>query len=266
MEFSKIKAEDLHKDVQYDGESGLYVLPTYNLAIEEDDLLDTFYYHGKLVLEVSHQNRRMLPLGKELIDLRTLQCVLFSDNDPVLMSYTLGELEVFETYNPTPIFLPELLSLKHIAVDMVNIYNGERYSKVSRPFAQRKLECRASLIWDLIHPNAAGKIGKDGWYLRSHYPNDFIINSSYHPYADVADQHGIYLLVKLGDDVVRIFDNLEDICKFIIESSDIKGGITVDSLASYLRDNRETNSYHGWKIRRVDDIDGQSVRFGSIGV
>lgn len=265
MEFSKIKASDLCNDVQYDGEAGLYTLPTYNLAIEEDDLLNTFYYHGKRVVDVSHQNRRMLPLGKELIDLRTLQCVLFSDNDPILMSYTLGELEVFETYNPTPAFLPELLTLKHIAVDMVNIYNGESYNKVSRPFAQRKLECRASLIWDLIHPNAAGKVGKNGWYLRSHHPTDFVVKSTYFPYADMADQRGIYLLVKLGDDVVSIFDNLEDVCKFISERSDTNTDITVDSLAAYLRNERESSSYHGWKIRRVDDVDGQSVRFGSIG-
>ena len=151
--------------------------------------------------------------------------------------------------------------------DIYNAETNEVEYQVNMQHIYCVLQCNSGTIWDLVHETNAGKIGYHGYFIRSHIPEEvepFVIDEiDLQHNRNYADDAGIYLIVKADcPEHVRVTNSATDLVNYISEVMNVVS--TVKDLDIYIEREDLSETFHGFYIRRVDDIFGLNVRFSDL--
>lgn len=214
-------------------------------------------------------NQRIVSYHGQRINIEVLLSVLHADEDNFHLSSYINNLMTYVNYFHLAVETNEVVIRKLISkfFDIYNAETNEVEYQVNMQHIYRVLQCNSGTIWDLVHKTNAGKIGYHGYFIRSHIPEEvepFVIDEiDLQHNRNYADDAGIYLIVKADcPEHVRVTNSATDLVNYISEVMNVVS--TVKDLDIYFEREDLSETFHGFYIRRVDDIFGLNVRFSDL--
>ena len=260
------------KEVNNNGEIGdprakVYESAELGVTLADTDRLHRFYKDWRAIRPLRENTRWVIVTNDILLDFETLTYVIVQhfkrDGLPdAIMDTPFSELETYTTFTSTkrPYYHDEH-TLRSIYVDVFDSNTGQHHSRLTKLEAQALLDTRPATICDLISDRYKGKVGYRGFYLRPHdSTTEFIVDIEAGLGTNIGEENGIFLVIDtIDNEGVNVFDSISSMLDWM---SYTRAKIMSHAdLVQYIERGSKQEPFNGFKIRRIDDIYGENIRY-----